>query len=202
MGVGRKNCKRCGRWRHLVDFRWRWRRSRLKQDRQRSEAKRPRSDKPYIDTVCSYCRREAERNRYHSKSIEERRIIGIRANRNRRKREIRLNDDILLAQAEIKKLRVQMGVDRKLVPLLPFRLWLVEQQRILGTARAVARMIGYDEEQVRRWMNGYLWEAGRPIPINSIHLEIVDNSLVAAGQQHRLGELYPIKDIEEFDDAA
>src|SRR6187200_1886027 len=113
--MGRKNCKQCTRWRHLVDYRWTWRKGR---------------SKVMIDTICNPCRRANDRKRYHSKSYEERQHIG-RRNAEAKKR--RQHEKVLAAQRALREERLNNGWYEKEVSLTPFRMWLLRRSRMAGT---------------------------------------------------------------------
>ena len=85
-----------------------------------------------------------------------------------------------------------------LVPILPFRLWLLSyMRRSEETIKAFADRVQQDEAIIRRWMEGIVWEGDcKPRPVHSVSIGIVDKVLTLSGVgPHMLDELYPY--IEE-----
>jgi hypothetical protein len=82
-------------------------------------------------------------------------------------------------------------------------MWLIVKQREYGTVRSMARIMEVDEGQVRRWLQGYVWERPRsegadwcgPQPIRSISADTVDKILTSEGSI-RLDDLYPNINLE------
>lgn len=82
----------------------------------------------------------------------------------------------------------------ELVPLLPFRLWLLRTIQLSGeTIRAFADRVQRDEAEIRRWMQGIVWVSDcNPQPIHTVTLKNVDEVLTRSGVgPEMLNELYP-----------
>jgi len=188
--VGRKNCKRCTRWRLLVDYTWRWRLVRSK-----GSGRKPRHIKPTIDGVCNYCRRIEEKNRYRLKTKEERKEIGRRANENRLKRIKKEQEKLDKTRALVRYQQRELGWENERVSIIPFRMWVIRQIRLRGSLANFANEIGYDQSLVGRWANGFYWEPeSHPVPVYSIEIGTVDKVLTAAGASFELSMIYPLKD--------
>lgn len=187
--TGRRNCARCTRWRHDVDFRWRWRKAR----KVRGKGARPRAAVATVDSVCAACRRTEERYRYHHMTQEEKQQRIKRINAAKVKRRAKLEAQV----RQLRRANPRWG-DRR-VDLVPFRMWLLAKARQNGGAVALATEIGCDEKNVRRWLHGYDWddEPGQdrytcePRPIYSINVGTVDSVGVALGEADLLDRLYP-----------
>lgn len=195
--LGRRNCARCTRWRHTVDFKWRWQRKHYKTRTLRP----PRYRTPTIDTVCKSCRRKQERERYNHLSEEEKRARGRIANKQAQIRRDKLNEQI----ARMNQIRAQRTPrwDDKTVDITPFRMWLLGKSRREGGAAGLSRQIGTHERNVRRWLDGYDWDQDsghafaycEPKPIYSVTVGVVDKVGVALGEPDLLNRLYPF--VEE-----
>lgn len=220
--VGRKLCDGpCGRWRHDVDFKPRWKKFKKKPKGINREAhnkittfkiREPDQIKPiwvkgpYYDNLCSSCRSartmeqhqakldamtEQERLEYqrHRKELERRRVYG-NTKRNE-KLTVRLARQIHNARAAIGASTKRDG--EMMMPLLPFRLYLLRQLRQGYTASDIARIVHRDEAEVRRWIEGIYWEGEcNPMPIHNISLGTVDSVLVGLDESpDKLNELYP-----------
>jgi len=173
--MGRKNCKQCKRWRLLVDYYWTWPKDR---------------NKPKIDALCISCRRKHDRNRYNSKSYDERHKIGKRNTEAKKRRQ---HNKILIAQRALREERLQNGWYEKEVSLTPFRMWLLRRSRLAGSLARLANELHYDREVLARWINGFYWESEcRPVPIYGIRFDTVDEVLTRAGEHHLLDQLYPL----------
>lgn len=186
------NCKRCTRWRLITDFKWRWRKVRS------TKGSRQRHEVPTIDTICESCRRAIERARYHAKSLAERQEIGRRVNakaQERKQREAaRVAEQLRLASITKGLPKSKYG-GSEMLPLMPFRLWLLVAIRERGGVQAFANQIERDESQIRRYAEGIYWESDcRPRPVNGVTLDVVDDILSAAGSQYQLGILYPLSE--------
>lgn len=184
--TGRRNCKRCTRWKLDIEFPWRW---------QRRKGKRDRYARPVIEGTCHACRREQARERYQARPLEERRAIGRRANENRRKRIEQARE-----QAHRARRAYLPGGGLAELPLTPFRMWLIGRARANGGANSLAREIGVNDEMVRRWLQGYVWDndpgwggwaSCEPRPIYTVGVATVDRVGVALGEPDLLDRLYP-----------
>lgn len=173
--MARKNCKQCTRWRHLVDYRWNFRKDR---------------ESVQIDTVCNYCRRKNDRERYRSKPLSERQIIGRRNADAKKRRQLQ---KVLDAQRALREERLQRGWYDKEVSLTPFRMWLLRRSRLAGSLAQLAVELHIDREQLSRWANGFYWESDcHPVPIYGIRFDTVDSILTRANEHHLLNDLYPL----------
>lgn len=187
---GRMNCRRCTRWLPITEYRWRWRRVRSK-----GTGYKQRHEVPTIDSICVACRRSEEHERYHSKSLEERQAIGRRVNQKaferKQREEAKLAKKIQQANLVVNGNKTKYG-DETVLPLMPFRLWLLRTLRQYPTLKAFADEIRRDEATIRRWAEGIYWAAEcDPRPISGIKLATVDDILTAAGAQDQLGVIYP-----------
>jgi ribosome-binding protein aMBF1 (putative translation factor) len=187
--TGRRNCARCTRWRHDVDFRWRWR----KQRKVRGRGVRPRAQRATVDNVCNHCRRVEEQYRYHHMTQEEKQARIKRMNAAKKKRIAKLEEQV----RQLRKANPRWGANR--VDLVPFRMWLLSKARENGGVSTLAQEIGCDEHNVRRWLHGYDWDSEpgpdryrcEPRPIYSINTGTVDSIGVALGEPDLLDRLYP-----------
>jgi predicted Fe-S protein YdhL (DUF1289 family) len=148
-----------------------------------------------MDTICISCRREEERIRYRSKSPAEKqemfKRINDRTRRRREREEARLQAQIANARAAAAKIRATYG-DNTLLPLMPFRLWLLARLRQENSLQEFADSVGYDAAQLARYAEGIWWESDcRPHPVDAITLGTADEILVKAGAEHMLSILYP-----------
>ena len=153
-----------------------------------------------MDTICIACRREEERQRYNNKSPAEKQVMFHRINertRDRRRREeAKLQAQIANAKLAAGKIRAKYG-DNTLLPLMPFRLWLLKRLRQENSLGEFASSVGYDPSQIMRYAEGIYWESDcRPHPIDAITLGNVDEILTKAGSEHMLSILYPWEDEE------
>jgi hypothetical protein len=75
-------------------------------------------------------------------------------------------------------------------------MWLLGKARELGDISAVAKEIGMDPEELRRYAQGFVWDAQHcePNPIRYIRLGTVDDVGVRIGEQDLLNRLYPYQD--------
>lgn len=196
--LGRKNCARCTRWRHAVDFRWRWLKS---------------GAGPYIDKFCIPCRKELDRQAYArmSPAQKQRKI----KRDYELKYEARHALDALLAELEqhpknellrrkIYNVNVILnngsGKYKRAdhVDITPFRMWILVKVREYGSAVALANAIGHDEKQVRRWAEGVDWfDSCDPRPIRGVSLGTVDAIMTRLEIPHVFNELYPF--VEELE---
>src|SRR3954462_12412438 len=78
----RRNCNRCKRWRHAVDFPWRWR------------ARGKLLVIPYINGTCNACKSELERQRYLKLTIDQRYELGARANQMAKERRLKMEAEV------------------------------------------------------------------------------------------------------------
>lgn len=191
------NCKRCTRWLRITEFPWRWRRVR----RANSWGNRPRHDVPTIETTCNACKRRIERERYQSKPLEERQAIGRRVNaRARQRRDLereKLERRLRAAGDVARRLRERHGWEDHVVPLTPFRMWLLVAVRVYGSRAKLAEICGIDDARLRRLVDGYYWEGPlKPRPIHGVSLGTVDKILTAVGEADQIEFLYPWEDLE------
>jgi hypothetical protein len=193
---GRRVCAGpCGRWRHTVDFKWRW------QKHGRTNGNRVRRAKrPTIDSVCQPCRRAEERKRYRALSEAERRAKGLRANQQAAARRAKAAVAVEMARLSIERRKHLFDDDE--LDLVPFRMWVLAKARELGSIQAVADVAGVEEKSMRRWAEGYEWNNGfvggcLPTPIRSVRMSTVDEVGVAVGEQDLLNRLYPY--VEDYD---
>lgn len=183
----RRNCRKCGRWKHAIDFPWRW------------KARGKVLEIPYIHSTCSVCKKEKERKRYNELSDEERREKGRKANAQAYERRYALEKKILTLQERIKKYKERLGrqgtrVDGDLLlDLLPLRMFLLRQARILdGGVSEIARRLEVDEARVRRHVDGFYWVGDcKPRPVRQVTFSVVDEYLVRLNAEERLEDLYP-----------
>lgn len=195
---GRRNCARCTRWRHAVDFKWRWNYKRVKRGaahHKKTKKLRTRYPTPTIDTVCRWCRNKERREYYASLTTEQKRAKGRRANENARKR--RAKWEIEIHYARMAQDRAKEHYDDENVDIVPFRMWLLGQLK-KHNVEELARKSGVDHVQLRRWANGYEWpnsSCDEPRPIRSVRLSSVDQVGVGMNDPGLLDRLYPY--IEE-----
>lgn len=186
----RRNCKRCTGWKLAVEFRWRWPKIEYKHGRRRK--------RPVIDTVCIACRNRKERERYHSLSPEEKHAYGQLVNKRAKKRRDQERQLLLRKMRNIKvssgNANATYGGD-PVLPLMPFRLWLITYAKNFETTQQFADAAQVDESVLRRYMDGIIWEGkDDPRPVNGITLGNIDEILYNLGQQHQLPILYPLLD--------
>jgi hypothetical protein len=147
-------------------------------------------------------KRRKERARYAALTPDQKRDKGREANQRTKAKLERLKK----LEEENKHLRLEVEYRRRsqyggvpLVDFAPFRMWLITKQSEYGTVKSMARIMEVDEGQMRRWLQGYVWERPRvegpdwcgPAPIRSISLDVVDRVLTAEGSI-RLDDLYPL----------
>lgn len=188
--LGRRNCLCCRVWRIVA-----------------TDFSRTKHDTP--DLVCKVCRGKLKK---HNEYPMEVRIRMIRMNLSHRlyklpptdaeleaikdrleKKERRLERKIRNINSVLPKERTTYNGDR-LVPLMPFRLWLLARLQKEGIPIAVfADRVHKDESLIRRWMEGIVWETQcNPQPIHSITINNVDEVLTRSGElPTKLNELYP-----------
>lgn len=224
--IGRKLCDGpCGRWRLDVDFKPRWKKflrkpKGIKRDahnkivtvrvREPGRVKPIWVKGPYYDNLCFSCRtkrtieqhqakldamteKERAELKRHRATLERQRVQG-----NTQRNAIleqRLDRQIKNARAVLGRTRTTRNGER-LMPLLPFRLYLLRQLRQGFSVRGIAETTKHDEALIRRWVDGIYWEGEcNPQPIHSISLGIVDEILVNMGESpDKLNELYPWED--------
>lgn len=153
-----------------------------------------------VDNVCRSCRREQERQRYHSLTPEQRHDYGVRANENTAKRKAKLLEQV--GRARMIQERKDPEWDDFKVDIVPFRMWVLGQVRIYGGTQQFALRLGLDEGLVRRWANGYDWDVDserswgqcEPRPIFSVTVATVDKVGVAMDDPGLLERLYPFAD--------
>src|SRR4051812_19517559 len=145
MSTGRRNCKRCTRWKLDTEFKWRWER------KPGPSGKRgrpnPRYDRPVISNICRSCERELQRARYAAMSPEKKRDVGNRSNRRAVERRA-----LLIEQIERTRMiheRTDPQWDDKRVDLVPFRMWILGQIRLSGGMQQLARRMGMSEKNIR-----------------------------------------------------
>lgn len=196
---GYRNCDVCTRWRPVSDF----------------TVYKTRTGYEQIKGECEYCKRERERERYHSLTPEQKKAKGRRANRQaqkrrdkalayiERQREIldKQNDKIERLEQKVEhtsklaRKRVRYLEDGDYLDIVPFRMWLLRKNRETGyNIDELSEWIGQDPSRVQRWLNGYQWNgAGRdPEPVLSVHITTVDAVAVKVGDTGLLERLYPL----------
>jgi len=100
---------------------------------------------------------------------------------------------------QIKNIRAVVGHTKRtyqnqtLMPIMPFRLWLLRQIVQGETVASIAKASHKDEEEIRRYTTGIYWDGPcDPQPIHTVTLGIIDDVLTAMGQgPDVLDELYP-----------
>lgn len=104
---GRRVCSGpCGRWRHLIDFPWRW----------------PEGKNTYVvEGTCNYCRRQQYLERYHhNPEYRKRKLEGSRAYRVHNKdkiREYRKRWEVRMRQSELRRKHyVSQQKPKKILP--------------------------------------------------------------------------------------
>lgn len=219
--VGRKVCDGpCGRWLHDVDFKPRWKKFKKKPrgDRRRShnliKTERIKEDGkviwvkgPYYDNLCARCRSQRSMSQIKAKleamtPAEKRRWMNYRNEMERNRvngrhertdnLERRLRVQIANAKAVIGQTRATYNGD-ELMPLMPFRLYLLRLIKSGWTMQAIATQTHRDEAEVRRWAEGIYWEGPcNPQPLHSVSLGTIDQVLVGMNESpDKLNELYP-----------
>jgi len=194
---GRRNCAACGRWRHAVDFKWRWNKKRVPNVNQNARTKtrstRKRHPTPIIDSVCKACRRRQSKERYHSLTPAQKHKIIKRANANAAKLRAKWEQEIHYARMSVDN-NHDIPDDENL-DVVPFRMWLLGQIRIQGSASIVARMIGVQESRIRHLADGYYWPSDNycdePAPIRTVRVSTVDIYGLKMGDPGLLNRLYP-----------
>jgi hypothetical protein len=185
---GRRNCASCGRWKLAVDFPWRWRRRRTK-----GSGGKARSNVPTVGATCATCLRAQARARYAGLPPAARHAVGVRANGNARKRKDKLEETAKRAARALRQGNGELN-------LVPFRMWMLGKARQEGGASALARQLGMDEHNVRRWLHGYDWDNDdgwggwakcEPRPVYTVDVATVDRVGVALGEPDLLERLYP-----------
>ena len=124
MAGGRQNCKRCTRWRPISDFKVR---------------KTKHGEKP--EGVCQPCIRAKERERWASRSDADKKRIMKRINTRHAER---------MADAkQVRAARRELIGSRRgsLVPITPFRMWLIGRLRWYGSVDELRRT-----QEVPRWL--------------------------------------------------
>lgn len=207
--LGRRNCRRCTRWKLAIEFNWRWPKHRVTTPEGSRIPGKTRGTVPKIDSVCAQCRRELERQKYAKLPPEKKEQWIKRAVESKRKQRQAAEDERALARlalAENRRLKYELTGLRNgnRLPFIPFRMWLIQRQRELGT-EVLARRIGYPQTQVEQWLAGFVWDnVGNewnnrstvhcePQPIYSIHIDVVDRALLGEGTTS-LETLYPQED--------
>lgn len=177
---GRRNCAVCGRWRHTVDFKWRW------------SVPNSKIGKPQIEAVCAACRRQAERKRYSKLTDDEKVARGKKINKQKRERR-------RLEQAQIEVAITQQATSKLAagtVDFVPFRMWLLLKSRVNGNKpRVLSDRAHIHYEKMERWLQGYEWRDGsycEPTPIRSIPLKDVENVTTRLGEPEAARALYPL----------
>lgn len=173
---GRRNCTKCGRWRHTIDFKWSWRNPEYRQ-------------KPTISSVCDACRRAKERERYHSLPAEERRQRIKDAVESKRRREARRSQQIAAAQERDNAKFNQAGY----VDIVPFRMWLLLKARTNGDD--LAQRAKVTSSRLNEWLEGCTWTGHycEPTPIRSIALRTVEDVTTRLGEPEAAAMLYPLE---------
>jgi hypothetical protein len=197
----RRNCTRCSRWRHITDFRWRWSKQVRLPNGRRVETNA--GEHPYVETVCTPCRRKRERRKYHENEPQRRHI-----NKRTRSYHMRRQDELNRLREEADKLRTKNAMltreltmlkqdagEFTLVPLLPFRMWLLKRARELGGLENWCYKHNLHTTRIHDFMNGYRWEDCDPVPIMSVKLDFVDKVLLMDGTTS-LATLYPLETSE------
>lgn len=198
LDLRRRNCRVCTRWKHAVDFPWRW------------KARGQMLPIPYILTICLACKAERENARYHALSQEEKKEKGRKANRQAWERRNKLKNEVArlekrteTLEQRLVKYRQRYGVPKRgytgeiLLDLLPLRMFLLRQARIRehGVSE-IARIVEVDEAAVRRHVNGFYWESDcKPRPVRQVSLGVVDKYLVRLDAEERIDDLYPEVDL-------
>lgn len=205
LDLRRRNCARCTRWKHAIDFPWRW------------KTRGVVREIPLIHNVCLVCKSEIENARYHALSPAQKQERGRQANERARQRRWGLQEEVEESHkviAQFQEREEQIALYKKRVShsrkhndeihldIVPIRMLLLRQARIRdGGASEIAALIGVNEAIVRRHLNGFYWE-GRcdPRPIRTLALSTIDRYLVILNAEERLEELYPEVDdlLEEF----
>jgi hypothetical protein len=194
---GYRNCDRCTAWRPVSDF----------------TVYQTRTGYEQIKGTCDACKRQVERDRYNKLSPAQKKLKGVKANKQAQKRRDKAliyierqraildkqNDKIerLEKKVEVARSRVlhEENGSETYVDAIPFRMWLLRRHRESGyNVSDLADEIGFDHSQVTSWLNGYKWNgAGRdPAPMRSIKLSTVDEVAVALGDPGLVERLYPL----------
>lgn len=183
LDLRRRNCARCTRWKHAVDFPWRW------------KARGKELQIPHISNVCLVCKSELGKASYNKLSPEEKKARGRRANEQARKRRQRLE---ALVQERLAAYNKRFGrpVDHRgpdlMLELLPFRMFLLRYRKKLGSTKRLAYILVMDHSRVTRLLNGYTdHDNGSVVPIRQVSLATVDRALVMLEAEERLEDLYP-----------
>jgi hypothetical protein len=202
--TGRQHCARCGRWKLSVEFRWKAAKSGPPTGN--GVHKELVGDQwyiwPYIDSVCIECRNKAGklRDRSRSKARQLARVYDSIEHMTYEKKAKYLEKRIRNVRSVMPHIIRQYYGEERLVPLMPFRLWLIRSiHRGGGNLKAFAEIVQRDESQIRRWAEGIYWEGEcNPAPIHSITLRNVDEVLTMAGESpDKINELYPWEDFGE-----
>lgn len=164
--LGRKNCVNCTRWRHLIDYPGRW-------------TKRKGQDKIWrIQNVCSICRNRKLRESYSKLSPPERKARWTNANKLRQKKVEKAKEG---AAAKRELMGYQNG---RLLPITPFRMWLIKKMVVYGSLEELNRRTGLRHESLSNYLKGYEWNeslACDPRPVLTVPLSTVDKALTNEG---------------------
>lgn len=178
MNNGRRNCKRCTRWKLAVEFKWRWRVPEYTQ-------------KPTIDTVCRSCRRAEERERYANMLPEDKAAKIAKANKRTRERYQAVKQARLIARSD-PKFKPGERVD-----FVPFRMWLLYQFSHNGglSVKEYATKAGISPDSIRRWLDGFEWRdrSCEPVPIQTIRLRTVEDVTTKLGHPEAVRAIYPFQ---------
>jgi len=175
---GRRNCAVCGRWRLIIDFKWRW----YKSGHIRN-----------ISTVCVPCINAKGRAYWKKKSKAERSIIGRRNNEQAHARRNRDREALAEAEHELAQLRAITDIPPNHVDFQPFRMWLLWHVREFRSPNAMAERAHKKAVTVQDWLNGYEWNdvSCEPVPIRSVKLRDVENVTTYLGHPEAVYGLYP-----------
>lgn len=174
--AGRQNCKRCTRWRPVSDFKVR---------------KTKHGEKP--EGVCQPCYRAGERERWASRSDAEKKRIMNRINARKAERLVDAN--------QVRAARRELVGSRRgsLLPITPFRIWLIGRLRWYGSLEELERRTGLSYGSLRKYIDGYVFENDMrwcdPQPILTVPMSIVDKALTNEGSTS-LNLLYDTREEE------
>jgi hypothetical protein len=166
--LGRINCARCSRWRHLIDFPARYYKTKTGKIWRR-------------ENVCEVCRRAGWNRHYDSLSYEEKKRRWTVANRARQKKIETVNE------AKALRHEVTGKLNGRLVSIVPFRMWLIKKLKQYESLEELSRRTGVNHSQLTKYIQGYEWNESLtcdPKPVLTLPITVVDKALQKEGTDH------------------
>lgn len=146
-------------------------------------------------------RKTMDKNKYAALSPEAKKAYGREVNARKKAKLERLKElevEYRRLYREHNNLKRDTYNGQPLLDLTPFRMWLIIKHREYGQIKVLARMLDLHEDQVRRYLDGFVWERPRsegadycgPTPVRCVTVDVVDRALQAEGSTN-LKDLYP-----------